>query len=325
MNRRDLITLLGGAAAWPMAARGQQRPTPVIGVLTPGYRPSSAPLEAAFRQGLGETGFVEGRNVSIEYRWAEGQFERIPALAADLVQRRLAVIFAGGPPAVRALKTLTTTIPVVFSMGEDPVKEGLVANLNRPGGNITGFSYFANLLFAKRLGLLHECVPKDAAFGFLVNPENPNAEPDTKDIQIAANTLGRQLHVFGAKTEREFGPAFEDMARLRVGGLCVNIDLLFLNRREQIIALAERRSIPAIYERREYPVEGGLMSYGASNADAWRQGGIYVGRILKGETPADLPVQQSTKFDFVINLKTAKALRLDIPPGVLAIADEVIE
>jgi len=171
MNRRDLITLLGGAAAWPMAARGQQRPMPVIGVLTPGYRPSSAPLEAAFRQGLGETGFVEGRNVSIEYRWAEGQFERIPALAADLVQRRLAVIFAGGPPAVRALKTLTTTIPVVFSMGEDPVKEGLVANLYRPGGNITGFSYFANLLFAKRLGLLHECVPKDAAFGFLVNPK----------------------------------------------------------------------------------------------------------------------------------------------------------
>src|SRR5262249_45297043 len=234
MNRRDLITLLGGAAVWPMSAHGQQRPMPVIGVLTPGYRPSSAPLEAAFRQGLGETGFVEGRNVSIEYRWAEGQFERIPALAADLVQRRLAVIFAAGPPAVRALKTLTTTIPVVFSMGEDPVRESLVANLNRPGGNITGFSYFANLLFAKRLGLLHECVlKKDAAFGFLVNPENPNAEPDTKDLQIAANGLGRQLHVFGAKTEREFGPAFEDMARLRVGGLCVNIDLLFLNRREQ--------------------------------------------------------------------------------------------
>jgi putative ABC transport system substrate-binding protein len=325
MRRRNFIKIIMGVAAWPMAARGQQRPTPVIGVLQMGYPPSYATLLAGFHQGLGETGFVEGQNVSIEDRWAEGQFERIPTLAADLVQRQVAVIFAGGPPSVRALKTLTTTIPVVFSMGEDPVKEGLVANLNRPGGNITGFSYFANLLFAKRLGLLHECVPKDAAFGFLVNPDNPNAEPDTKDVQIAADALGRQLHVFKAKTERDFDPAFEQMGRLRVGGLCVNIDLLFIAQREQIIALAERRSIPAIYERRDYPVEGGLMSYGADQADSWRQGGIYVGRILKGEKPADLPVQQSTKFDFVINLKAAKALRLDIPPGVLAIANEVIE
>jgi putative ABC transport system substrate-binding protein len=323
IKRRDFILILGSAAAWPAAARGQQPAMPVIGFLSAGY--PSAPMVAGFRQGLGETGFVEGRNISIEYRWAEGQFERIPTLAADLVQRQVAAIFTGGPPTVRALKTLTTTIPVVFSMGEDPVKEGLVANLNRPGGNITGFSYFANLLFAKKLGLLHECVPKDAAFGLLVNPENPNAEPDTKDAQIAADALGRRLHVFKAKTEREFGPAFEDMGRLRVGGLCVNIDLLFFDRREQIIAIAERRSIPAIYDRRDFPVEGGLMSYGASQADSWRQGGIYVGRILKGEKPADLPVQQSTKFDLVINLKTAKALRLDIPPGILAIADEVIE
>jgi putative ABC transport system substrate-binding protein len=313
MRRRNFIKVIMGVAAWPMVARGQQRPTPVIGVLQMGYPPSYATMLAGFRQGLGETGFVEGHNVSIENRWAEGHFERIPTLAADLVQRQVAVIFAGGPPSVRALKTLTTTIPVVFSMGEDPVKEGLVGNFNRPGGNITGFSYFANLLFAKRLGLLHECVPKDAAFGFLVNPENPNAEPDTKDVQIAADALGRQLHVFKAKAERDFDPAFEQMGRLRVGGLCVNIDLLFIARREQIIALAERRSIPTIYDRRDYPV------------DSWRQGGIYVGRILKGEKPADLPVQQSTKFDFVINLKTAKALRLDIPPGVLAIANEVIE
>jgi putative tryptophan/tyrosine transport system substrate-binding protein len=247
------------------------------------------------------------------------------ALAADLVSAKVSVISAGGPPSVRALKTLTTTIPVVFAMGEDPVKEGLVASLNRPGGNITGFSYFANLLFAKQLGLLHDCVPKDAAFGFLVNPENPNAEPDTKDVQIAADALGRQLHVFKAKTERDFDQAFEHMGRLRVGGLCVNIDMHFVARREQIIARAERRSIPAIYERREYPVEGGLMSYGASEADSFRQAGIYIGRILKGEKPADLPVQRSTKFDFVINLKTAKALRLDIPPGILAIVDEVIE
>src|SRR5262249_48622723 len=203
IKRRDFISILGSAAAWSAAARAQQR-TPVIGLLTPGYAPSNAPLEAAFRQGLGETGFVEGRNVSIEYRRAEGQFERIPTLAADLVQRRVVVIFAGGPPAVRALKALTTTIPVVFSMGEDPVKEGLVASLNHPGGNITGFSYFANLLFGKKLGLLHEFVPKDAAFGLLVNPENPNVEPDTKDAQIAAEALGRQLHVFRAKAERDF-------------------------------------------------------------------------------------------------------------------------
>jgi len=324
MRRRRFIAFVGGAAAWPLTARAQQ-PMPVIGVLQMGYPRGYAPMLTGFHQGLGETGFVEGRNVSIEYRWAEGQFERIPMLAADLVQRQVAVIFAGGPPSVRALKALTTTIPVVFSMGEDPVKEGLVANLNRPGGNSTGCSYFSNRLFAKRLELLHECVPKDAAFGFLVNPENPNAEPDTKDVQIAADALGRQLHVFKVKMEREFDPAFEQMGRLRVGGLCVNIDLLFIDRCEQIIALAERRSIPAIYDRREFPVEGGLMSYGASEADAWRQGGIYVGRILKGEKAADLPVQQSTKFDFVINLKTAKALHLDIPPGILAIADEVIE
>jgi len=326
IRRREFITLVGGAGvAWPLAARAQQPALPVVGVLQMGYPRSYDPMLTGFHQGLGETGFVEGRNVSIEYRWAEGQFERIPTLAADLVRRQAAVIFASGPPTVWALKTLTTTIPVVFSMGEDPVKEGLVANLNRPGGNITGFSYFANLLFGKKLGLLHEFVPKDAAFGLLVNPENPNAEPDTKDAQIATDALGRQLHAFKAKTERELGAAFEDMARLRVGGLCVNIDLLFIDRREQIIALAERRSIPAIYDRREFPVEGGLMSYGASEADAWRQGGTYVGRILKGEKPADLPVQQSTKFDFVINLKTAKALHLDIPPGILAIADEVIE
>jgi putative ABC transport system substrate-binding protein len=325
MRRREFIGLVGAAAGWPLVARAQQLAMPVIGFLSGGNPRSWALLVAGFRQGLGETGFVEGRNISIEYRWADGQFERIPTLAADLVQRQVAVIFTGGPAPVRVLKTLTTTIPIVFSMGEDPVKLGLVANLNRPGGNITGHSFFTNLLFGKRLGLLHECVPKDAAFGLLVNPENPNAEPDTTEARIAADALGRQLHVFKAKTERDLGPAFEDMVRLRVGGLCVNVDFLFIDRREQIIALAERRSIPAIYDRRDFPVEGGLMSYGANQADSLRQCGIYVGRILKGEKPADLPVQQSTKFDFIINLKTAKALRLDIPPGILAIADEVIE
>jgi putative ABC transport system substrate-binding protein len=221
--------------------------------------------------------------------------------------------------------SLTTTIPIVFSMGEDPVKEGVVASLNRPGGNVTGHSFFANLLFAKRLGLLHEFVSKSAAFGLLVNPDNPNAEPDAKDAQFAAEALGRQLQVFRARTEHDFEPVFDAMAQLRVGGLCVNIDPFFLERREEIIALAERGAIPAIYDQRWFPEAGGLMSYGTSQADSWREGGIYVGRILKGEKPADMPVQLATKFEFVINLNTAKALRLDLPPGVLAIADEVIE
>jgi putative tryptophan/tyrosine transport system substrate-binding protein len=298
---------------------------PVVGVLHLGYPDSHAPLVAGFRQGLGETGFVEGRNVSIEYRWAEGQYERLPALAADLVWRQVAVIFTGGPSNARTLKALTTTIPIVFSMGEDPVKEGVVDSLNRPGGNATGHSFFANLLFGKRLGLLRESVPKTSVLGLLVNPDNPNAEPDAKDAKIAADALGRQLHVFTASTERDFEPAFDAMFRLRVGALCVNIDPLFTAWRDQIIAVAARRRLPAIYHLREFPAVGGLMSYGASQVDSWRLGGIYVGRILKGEKPADMPVQQATKFEFVLNLKTAKALGLDIPPGVLAIADEVIE
>jgi putative tryptophan/tyrosine transport system substrate-binding protein len=325
IGRREFIKFLGGAAAaWPLTARAQQA-MPAIGFLNGGSPAAASERLRAFHQGLSESGFVEGRNVTIEYRWAEGQFERIPALAADLVRRQVAVIFTGGPPTLRPLMTLTTTIPIVFSMGEDPVKEGVVVSLNRPGGNITGHSFFANLLFGKWLGLLHECVPKAAAFGLLVNPDNPNAGPDAKDAQIATDALGRQLHVFKASTERDLEPAFEEMTRLRIAGLCVNIDFLFIERREQIVALAERHSIPAIYDRREFPAAGGLMSYGASQADSWRQGGVYVGRILKGEKPADLPVQQSTKFEFTINLKTAKGLRLDIPPGVLAIADEVIE
>jgi putative ABC transport system substrate-binding protein len=273
---------------------------------------------------LTETGYVEGRNVAIEYRWAEGQFDKMPMLAADLVRRRVSVIFANGPPSVLAAKAQTATIPIVFFVGEDPVKEGLVASLNRPGGNVTGVTNFQNQLFGKELGLLRDIAPKGAAFALLVNPNNPNAEPDTKDARAAADALGLELRVLTARIEGDLEPAFTAMVQQRLGGLLVGVDN-FGTTRERFAALAARHSVPAIYQNREDAVAGGLMSYGASRVDAWRQAGVYVGRILKGEKPADMPVQQAIKFEFVINLKTAKALRIDFPPGVLAIADEVIE
>ena len=327
MKRRAFITLLGGAAAVrPLAARAQQPTLPVVGFLGLGSAGGFAPQVAGLRQGLKETGYIDGLNVAIEYRWPDGQFDRLPALAADLVRRRVAVIFAHGPPAVLAARAETKTIPIVFSIGEDPVKEGLVASLNRPEGNVTGFSNFQNLLGAKKLALLRDTVPKAEVLALLVNPTNPNADPDTKDVQAAAaDSLWRELRVFRASTEQDLEPAFAAMVQLRIGALLINVDPFFIARREQIVALAARYAVPGIYDRREFPVAGGLMSYGASEVEAFRQCGIYVGRILKGAKPADLPVQQAAKFEFVINLNTAKGLSLDIPPGVLAIADEVIE
>jgi len=326
LRRREFIRLLTGAAAWPLLAHAQQAPVPLVGFFSVGSSDGFAPEVVGLRQGLSETGYVEGRNVAIEYRWADGQFDRLPALAADLISRRVAVIFAHGPPAVLATKTQTTRIPIVFSIGEDPVKEGLVASLNRPEGNVTGFSNFQNLLGPKKLALLRDTVPKAEVLALLVNPTNPNAEPDTKDVQTAtAASLWRELRVFPASTERDVEAAFAAMVQFRVGALLVNVDPFFISRSAQIVALAAHYAIPALYDRREFPVAGGLMSYGASEVEAFRQCGIYLGRILKGATPGDLPVQQAAKFEFVINLKTARALALEIPPGVLAIADEVID
>jgi putative ABC transport system substrate-binding protein len=321
MRRRDFITLLGGAVTWPRAARAQQPGMPVIGFLSLGL----PELPAAVRRGLADAGYVEGRNVTIEIRSAQGDAGRLPELAADLVRRQVSVILAGSPPAARAAKASTATIPIVFDMGEDPVREGIVSDLNRPGGNVTGTSDFNNLLAAKRLGLLGDTVPKAAVLGFLVNRANLNAEPDTKDVQAAADALGRKLRVLTASAERDFEPAFAAMAQERVGALLLGIDPFFWSRPEQIVTLAARYAIPTIYDRREFATAGGLMSYGADPVETRRQQGLYIGRILKGEKPGDLPVMRATKFDFVINLKTAKALGLEIPPGVFAIANEVIE
>jgi putative ABC transport system substrate-binding protein len=326
IRRREFTTLLGGAAAgWPLAARGQQPAVPVVGYLG-GSQAASIDNVASFRRGLGEGGFIEGRNVAIEYRWSEGQAERVRALADDLVRRRVAAIFSSGGSTTPAAKAATATIPIVFQMGEDPVKLGIVASLNRPGGNITGFSNFSNVLFSKRLGLLREVAPKAVTFAFLVNPNNPNADPDTKEVQAAAAATGRQLEVLTAGTERELDAAFVSAVQKRVGGLIVGVDPNFFGyRRAQIAALEVRHAIPAIYTNRDFPAAGGLMSYGTPPSVSYHQAGIYVGRILKGEKPSDLPIQLPTKFELVINLKTAKALGLDIPPGVLAIVDEVVE
>jgi putative ABC transport system substrate-binding protein len=325
MRRRDFITLLGGTAAWPLAARAQQPALPVIGVLIPGSIQGNDAFGAAFRRGLGETGYIEDQNVRIEVRWAEGQFHRFPALAADLVRRQVAVIIAHpGTEAALAAKAATSTIPIVFFTGDDPVKFGLVASLNRPGGNATGINTATAELEDKRLELLSRIVPGET-IGGLVNPENPNAARQLTDLQNAARTLGRQIHILYAATEREIDLAFMLLAQERAGALTVAASLYFLLRRDQIIGLAARYSIPTIYQRREFAQAGGLVSYGTDIAGSYRQLGIYAGRILKGEKPADLPVMQPTKFEFVINLNTAKALGLAIPPNILALADEVIE
>jgi putative ABC transport system substrate-binding protein len=326
MRRREFISLLGGAAvaAWPVIARPQQA-TPVIGFVSARAPGESASSEAAFRNGLGEAGYVEGDNVHIAFRWAEGHYDRLPALIDDLVKQKVNVIAAFGPPAAAAAKAAATKIPIVVSVGTDPVATGLVASLNRPGGNITGVTFFTASLAAKRLGLLRELVPKTDLVAMLVNPGSPDAEVQVSDVQKASQELSQRVAVLNAGTSGQIDEAFAAIVERRASALMVGADPFLDSRRDQIIALAARHSIPAIYHWREYVLGGGLVSYGASINDAYRMAGVYTGRILKGEKPAEMPVMQPTKFEFVINLKTAKTLGLTVPPSLLAIADEVIE
>jgi putative ABC transport system substrate-binding protein len=326
MRRREFIALLGGAVAWPHSARAQQPSMPVIGLLSSRAPGEALQLMAAFRQGLKETGFVEGQNVAIEYRYAGNQNERLPALAADLVQRRVNVIAAANTPAALAAKAATTTIPVVFETGADPVRLGLVASLNRPGGNLTGVTNINTVIAPKRLELLHDLVPTATVVALLVNPaELVLAETQSSDMLAAAHTLGLELHVLNASTERDFDAVFAKLIQLRAGGLVIGGGPFLVARQEQLAALTVRHAVPAVFENREFAAAGGLMSYGGSTSDAYRLTGVYTARILKGEKPNELPVQQSTKVELYINLKTAKALGITFPLPLLGRADEVIE
>ena len=327
MKRRQFITLLGGAATWPLAAHAQRPGLPVIAFINARSAESAARQAAAFRQGLAETGYVEGQNVAVEYHWLDGRYDRVPSLVADVVRRRVAVIATPGTTAAAlAAKAATSTIPIVFGVGEDPVRLGLVTSLARPGGNATGVNFFAAELTAKRLGLLHDLVPKAVRIAVLVNPANPTtAEPTLRDIPEAARALGLQIRVLNASTSREIEAAFATLRREPADALFVTGDGFFTSRRVQFAVLAVRHAIPAVYSSREYPEVGGLMSYGTDTADRFRQAGTMSGQILKGTNPADLPVIQSSKFEFVINMQTAKALDLEVPNALQLLADEVIE
>jgi len=327
MRRRDFITLLGGAAAgWPLAAYSQQPSMPVIGFVNAGSPHAYVQLLAAFLKGLSESGYIEGQTVKIEYRWADNQYDRLPGMVADLVHRHVAVIAATSTPAALAAKAATTTIPIIFEMASDPIRIGLVSSMNRPGGNVTGITQLNSQLVSKRLGLLHDLIPTASIIGLLVDPADSTiAKTETRDMQEAAHALGLQIQVLNASTEGEIDTVFATLARLQVRALVVGGGGFLIKQHKQLVALAARYAVPVSYAHRLFVASGGLISYGTSITDAYRQAGVYTGRVLKGEKPADLPVVQSTKFDLVINLKTAKALGLTVPSDVLSIADEVIE
>jgi ABC-type uncharacterized transport system substrate-binding protein len=326
MRRREFITLLGGATAWPLAvARAQQTAMPVIGFLHSGAADGNVPLVAAYRRGLGEAGFKEGENVAIDFRWANGQYDRLPSMAADLVAHQYAVITAGGPPAARAAKAATATIPIVFASGEDPVQAGFVASLNRPGGNVTGVYLFLIQLSAKKLSLLHDLLPHVSVIGAILNPGSAGGGVEAKDLEAAGRALGLRVHIVNAKSVQEIEVGFATLRQQGVGAVIVGADPYYGSQRTQIVAVAERYALPAMYEQRAFVDAGGLISYGTDLGDGYRQAGIYAGRILKGEKPADLPVLQSTKFQLVINLETAKSLGIKISDNMLSLADELIE
>ncbi len=324
MRRREFITLVGGAAAWPLPTRAQQSTMPVIGFFRSTSADDSTDLLAAFRRGLGESGLAEGHTVTIEYRWARGHFDQLPEIASELVRRKVAVIVANNN-AARAAKFATRAVPIVFVSGSDPIKDSLVASLNRPGGNVTGITFLVNELGPKRLEVMHELIPQAATIGILVNPNSPAGQTEAKAVMVSAQTIGQQIEILNATDQNEIDKAFATLSQRRIAALLLIADALFYSQRNQLVALAGQYAIPTIHYLREFAAAGGLMSYGTSITDAYRRAGIYAGRIVKGESPADLPVEQSTKVELVINLKTAKTLGLTFPLSLLGRADEVIE